>query len=141
MLKRNRAIRLKPDQAKAGIYVEELLNIIHWLREQPLEPGECHLVNGVSDPVLTFNRIGEALGQVRSFGKPPLSVPGAALKLAIGGLMPLAGLFPSGSRFHPRRLAKLVSANDIRPARLKTLNYPYAWPLERALADWLEKGL
>jgi hypothetical protein len=54
---------------------------------------------------------------------------------------PLSGLFPAGSKLHPFRLAKLTLANDVRPTALRAMGYPFAWPLERALNDWLDKGL
>ena len=141
MLKRDRAIRIRPDQAKAGIYIEELVDVFHWLRSQALLAGESQLVNGVSAECLTFNAYGRVLQDLCSFKRPPLTVPGTLLCLFSSLLNPLAGLFSPGFGFHPQRLAKLVTANDIRPAVLNRMGYPFAWPLERALADWLEKGI
>ena len=141
MLKRKRAIHIKPDKPKAGIYVEELIDVLYWLRDQPLPKGDSQLVNGVSNDLLTFNAYGSALQEIFSWNRSAITVPGSLLGLLISLMNPVAGLFPPGSRFHPQRLAKLVIANDVRPAALSRMAYPFAWPLERALADWLEKGL
>ncbi len=141
MLKRQRAIRLLPDQPKAGIYIEELVEIFHWLGKQPLVAGDSQLVNGVSSDYLTFNAYGRALQQLGKLNQSPIIVPGLLLGVSSALMKPLAGLFPTESRFHPQRLRKLVLANDIRPATLIRMNYPFVWPLERALADWLEQGL
>jgi len=141
MLKRDRVVQVKPDQPKAGIYIEELLGIIHWLRNQPCPAGEFHLVNGVSHENLTFNAFGRALDEIHAFHHHPVTVPGSLLRLAASCMKPLSGLFPAGSKLHPQRMAKLTLANDVRPTRLTTMGYPFAWPLERALHDWLEKGL
>ena len=70
-----------------------------------------------------------------------MAMPGLLLRLVTWPLQPLAGLFPAASRFHPQRLRKLILANDVRPAALIKMGYPFIWPLERALADWLDQGL
>jgi nucleoside-diphosphate-sugar epimerase len=141
MLKRHRAILLRPDQPKAGIYIEELIDLIHWLRiqEQPNE-GVC-LVNGVSDEHLTFNAYARVLQELKQFQRAPLNVSAPLLRLAIALARPLSGLLPASFKLHPGRLEKLLRANDIRPTALVEMHYPFAWPLERALADWLEREL
>ncbi len=141
MLKRKRAIHIKPDQPKAGIYIEELIEMLYWLRDQPLPKGDSQLVNGVSNDLLTFNAYGSALQEIFSWNRSAITVPGSLLGLLTSLTNPLAGLFPPASRFHPQRLAKLITANDVRPAALSKMAYPFAWPLDRALADWLDKGI
>ena len=140
-LKRGRAIQLGPDQPKAGIYIEELLNLIHWLRLQPLAAGECHLVNGVSNENLSFNDFGEALQKLQKFEKKPFKVSVPLLNAAILLMKPLGLVLPATSKIHPVRLSKLTRANDIQSAELSTAGYSFSWPLEKALADWIEKGL
>lgn len=141
MLKRDRIIRIIPDQAKAGIYIEELLALIHWLRKQPLANSKSQLVNGVSKELLTFNSYGRTLRQMGMLKNRPVVVPRAMLKGVTSFLTPFKGLFPSGSKFHPQRLNKLTLANEILPKRLNEMKYPFQWQLERALADWLSKGV
>jgi nucleoside-diphosphate-sugar epimerase len=141
MRKRHRAIRVQPDQPKASIYIEELIDIMHWLRQQPVAAGESQLVNGVSREALTFNAYADVLQDMHGWTRPALDVPGSLLRALVAVMNPLAGLFPAGSRIHPQRLGKLLSANDVRPSALTTMGYPFRWPLERALADWLAKGL
>jgi len=140
MLQRKRAIRLIPDQPKAGIYIEELVEIFHWLGKQPLVEGDSQLINGVSNDYLTFNAYGRVLQQMGEVNQAPVIVPGLLLRLLTWPLQPLADLFPADSRFHPQRLRKLILANDVRPAALIKMGYPFIWPLDRALADWLEQG-
>jgi len=140
-LKHQRSIQIRPDQPKAGIYIEELLAVIHWLRQQPLHEGECHLVNGVSNEELTFNSHGKVLQELRAFEKRPLTVSEPMLRLATSLLKPLGWLLPAGSKLHPERLAKLTRANDVRATELISRQYPFSWPLAKALTDWLEKGL
>jgi len=140
-LKYGRAIQLDPDQLKAGIYIEELLNLIHWLRLQPLAAGECHLVNGVSNENLSFNDFGEALQKLQRFEKKPFKVSVPLLKAAILLMKPLGLVLPATSKIHPVRLSKLTRANDIQSAELSTAGYSFSWPLEKALADWMKKGL
>ena len=141
MLVRRRPICLQPDQPKAGIYIEELLSILHWLRDQPLDSGQHHLVNGVSNENLTFNAYGEALGRVRDFADGPLNVPGGLIRSIATLSRPLGALIPATSKFHPERLAKICRANDVRASELKAMGYPFEWPLQHALADWLAKGI
>lgn len=141
MLRRDRVIRLVPDQAKDGIYIEELIEVLHWLREREMPPDGYQLVNAVSHQRLSFNAFGQALNAITPFETRPMNVPAGLIRLASALSRPLAPLVPSGSRFHPERLAKLYRPNDIRPTALKNMGYPFAWPLERALADWLERGL
>ncbi|HSM68604.1 MAG TPA: hypothetical protein VK830_02740, partial [Xanthomonadales bacterium] len=141
MLNRQRAIVLNPDQPKAGMYIEELIELMRWLRAAE-GPGEgFHLVNGVSAENLTFNAFGHALQELRNFERPALQVPGRALRLALWPLGALAPLVPPTFKLHPERLAKLLRANDVRATALGEMGYPFAWPLQRALADWLERGL
>lgn len=140
-LKRGRSIQLKPDQPKAGIYIEELIDQIHWLRVQPLSIGACRLINGVSKECLSFNDYGKVLQKLQGFKKKPLNISANLLKLAVGFMKPLVLILPTDSKIHPERLAKLTRANDIRAAELEASGYPFSWPLEQALADWLEKGL
>ena len=141
MLKRDRKIQISPDQPKAGIYIEELLDVIHWLRRQPLQQGDCLLVNGASSENLTFNSFGQALSQIQTLSNQVLTVSGSLLKLASTLMKPLGLILPGHSKFHPERLSKLTRANDIRPTQLLEDEYPFNWPLKRALADWLEKGI
>lgn len=141
MLARQRAIRLQPDQPKAGIYIEELIELMHWLRAMSAPADGVHLVNGVSAENLTFNAFGRALQELRSFERPALQVPGRALRLALWPFGALAPLVPPTFKLHPERLAKLLRANDVRATALAEMGYPFAWPLQRALADWLERGL
>jgi len=141
MMKRNRAIQIDPDRAKGGIYVSELVEVLHWLRVQPASNGIGEPVNAVSNENLTFNAYGRALGRLCELKRKPVTIPGALLEFSIRVLNPLAPLFPVNSRFHPQRLGKLVHANDIRPAVLTEMGYAFNWPLERALADWLAQGL
>jgi nucleoside-diphosphate-sugar epimerase len=140
-LKRGRKIEINPDQPKAGIYIEELLEIIHWLRAQPLPDGQSHLVNGVSNENLSFNSYGTALQEILEFEKQSLTVPAFLLKLAASLMMPLKWVVPATSKIHPVRISKLTRVNDVKPAALISKKYPFRWPLKRALADWLERGL
>lgn len=141
MLKRQRAIRIRPDQVKAGIYIEELLSIIHWLRAQPMAASGYHLVNGVTGIPITFNAYGEALGQLKNFERNPFMVPEALLKLAASTLTPVSRLFPASSKLHPRRITKLTLVNDVRATQLKNMAYPFSWSVESALDHWLKQGL
>ena len=141
MLKRQRAILLRPDLPKAGIYIEELLDLVHWLRVQDQSEQSYRLVNGVSHENLTFNAFGRVLATLRAPERRALNVPAALLRLPVTLLSPWAGLIPAGFKLHPERLAKLFRANEIHSATLADLGYPFGWPLERALADWLERGL
>ena len=140
-LKRGRAIQLEPDQPKAGIYIEELLNLIHWLRLQPLANGEFQLANGVSNENLSFNDFGKVLQKLQRFEKKPIKVSVPLLKVAILLMKPLGLVLPATSKLHPVRLSKLTRANDIHSAELSNAGYSFTWPLEKALADWIEKGL
>lgn len=140
-LRLKRQIRVSPDQPKAGIYIEELLAVISWLRQQTLPAGQRDLVNGVSDENLTFNAHGQVLEELMNFGRRPLTVPEAVFRVSSTMLAPLGWMLGTGSKFHPERLAKLTRPNDIRPTELVSRGYPYAWPLSRAMTDWLEKGL
>lgn len=141
MLNRNRPIRLEPNQPKDGIYIQELLGAIYWLRDQDLADGQHHLVNAVSNERLSFNAFGEALSEIHSLQGKALNIPAGLVKLASSLARPLSPLFPAASRFHPERIAKICRGNDIRPTALETMGFPFAWPLQRALADWLERGL
>lgn len=141
MLRRNRVIRLKPDQAKDGIYIEELIEVLHWLRGREMPPEGFQLANAVSHERLSFNAFGKALNAVKPFDTQPINVPTKLIRLASTAARPFSALVPAGSRFHPERLAKIYRPNDIRPTALTEMGYPFAWPLERALADWLERGL
>lgn len=141
MLKRERSIRIDPDQVKAGIYIEELLAIVHWLRSRPAGDEKVQLVNAVTAEPLTFNAYGEALNKLREFKKQPLVVPESLLKIASGLLTPLSLVFSSHSRFHPRRITKLTLVNDVRATELCEMGYPYRWPLDDALDHWLKQGL
>ena len=141
MLKRKRSIQIRPDQIKAGIYIEELLGIIHWLRSRPAENSGFQLVNAVSEEPLTFNSYGRALEKMRGFSNKPFIVPESLLSLAASLLTPLGRVFSSNSKFHPRRITKLTLVNDVRPSELITMGYPYGWPLDDALEHWLQQGL
>jgi nucleoside-diphosphate-sugar epimerase len=141
MLKRDRAIRIHPDQVKAGIYIEELLSIIHWLRTQDPGPPGFHLVNGVTETPITFNAYGRALDLVKNLRKQPFTAPEVLLKTAAATLTPLSRFFPAGSKVHPRRITKLTLVNDIRATALMDMGYPFSWSLESALEHWLQEGL
>jgi nucleoside-diphosphate-sugar epimerase len=140
-LRRKRPIAVRPDQAKAGIYVDELISVMHWLRNCPELANGPVLVNGVSSKIQTFNAIGEALLEHGAVSGASLTVPRPLLQSAIWLLSPLRLMVPAASRFHPQRLAKLLIANDIRATVLEEMGYPFEWPLQRAMADWLSKGL
>jgi len=141
MIKRNRAIQIYPDQVKAGIYIEELLSIIHWLRTQTPALSGFHLVNGVTETPITFNAYGETLGEIKHFAKRPFTAPEILLKTAAASLTPLSRLFSAGSKVHPRRITKLTLVNDIRATMLMDMGYPFNWSLETALDHWLKQGL
>lgn len=140
-LRRQRAIHLKPDLAKAGIYIEELLALMHWLREQLVDSGKPLLVNGVSEELLYFNDYGKTLQALKQFEAAPLNIPVGALAAVLKLASPLKFLVPATSKFHPERLLKLTRPNAIRSRRLKEMNYPFSWPLDRAMADWLSRGI
>jgi hypothetical protein len=140
-LRRRRAIELVPDSAKAGIYIEELLALVHWLRHRPMNPDDYQLVNGVSAETLFFNDYGKVLQASEHFEKPPLRVPVHLLDMALKLAGPFKPLISTQSKLHPERLAKLTRPNAIRSIRLAEWEYPYAWPLERAIADWLRRGI
>lgn len=141
MTSRRRAIYLRPDFPKAGIYVEELTAVIHWLRTQARTKDHHRIVNGVSKEVLTFNAFGTALEQLQGFQNRPFQVSARLLRAATTIAKPLGVVMPPTSKFHPDRLAKVYRANDIRASALTRMGYPFAWPLDRALADWLGRGL
>ena len=139
MVNRERVIQLSADQPKAGIYIKELVNLIHWLRDT--NAGIDGPVNGVSNELLSFNAFGEAFGRLPQASNKELTLPVSLIRAASVAIRPFAGLLSSGSRVHPDRLAKIYRSNDIRPAALQELGYPFEWPLERALEDWLKEGL
>ncbi|MDX1556548.1 MAG: NAD(P)-dependent oxidoreductase [Xanthomonadales bacterium] len=141
MLERRRPISLKPDQPKAGIYIEELIEVIHWLQAQEIPDSGYHLVNGVSNENLAFNAFGQALESLGRLPGKPLNIPAALVKAASLVARPFAPLMPASSRLHPERLAKICRPNDVRATSLQSLGYPFAWPLPRALEDWLARGL
>jgi nucleoside-diphosphate-sugar epimerase len=141
MLKRKRAIQINPDQVKAGIYIEELLSIIDWLRSQPTGGEGYHLVNGVTETPITFDAYGNALRKLKGFERRAFVVPESLLKIASGMLTPLSAVFSCQSKFHPRRITKLTLVNDVRATKLAEMGYPFRWSLEDALTDWLEQGL
>lgn len=140
-LRRQRAIHLKPDLAKAGIYIEELLALIHWLRQQLVDSGKPLLVNGVSEELLYFNDYGKTLQALKQFEAAPLNIPVGALAAVLKLASPLKFMVPAASKFHPERLLKLTRPNAICSRRLKEMNYPFSWPLDRAMADWLSRGI
>jgi len=141
MLKRKRVICIHPDRAKAGIYIEELVALLHWLRKQTPADGGSLLVNAVSNEGLTINAYGRCLQQIRDLQRSRLTISGRLIGLSAALMKPLQSWLPPGSKIHPQRLRKLISANDIRPAELIRMVYPFSWSLERALADWLDQGL
>jgi nucleoside-diphosphate-sugar epimerase len=141
MMRRERAIEIQPDQIKAGIYIEELLSIFHWLRLQPVGSPGYHLVNGVTEKPITFNAYGQTLQQLKNFRAKPFVAPAALLKLAAAVLTPASRLFPASSKVHPRRITKLTLVNDVRATELKNMGYSFDWSLEAALGHWLEQGL
>jgi len=141
MLNRQRSIQIRPDQIKAGIYIEELIEICHWLRTRPPGPSGFHLVNAVSKEPLTFNAYGQTLDKMRHFSSKPFTVPESLLKLTAAMTTPLSWIFPSSSKFHPRRITKLTLVNDVRATELSALGYPFHWPLDEAMEHWLEQGL
>ncbi len=57
------------------------MEVIHWLRKQPLAAGQHQLVNGVSDENLTFNSYGAVLQELNRFEKKPLTVSEPLLRL------------------------------------------------------------
>jgi nucleoside-diphosphate-sugar epimerase len=140
-LRRQRAVILQPDLAKAGIYIEELVSSIHWLRNRANAEAAPILVNGVSQELLHFNDYGNALQGIKKFPAEPLTIPMNLLSAFLALARPFASLVPAASKFHPERLAKLTRPNAIVSRRLREWEYPYAWPLERAMADWLERGI
>jgi nucleoside-diphosphate-sugar epimerase len=140
-LRRRRAIELVPDSAKSGIYIEELLALVHWLRQRPLNAGDYQLVNGVSAGTLFFNDYGKVLQASEHFEKNPLKVPVHLLGLGLKLAAPLKLIISTSSKVHPERLAKLTRPNDVRSVRLAEWEYPYAWPLDKAMADWLSRGI
>lgn len=140
-LRRQRAIYLQPDLAKAGIYIDELIELIHWLHLQAETRGNPLLVNGVSGDLLHFNDYGMALQEMLHFERPPLNIPINALAFALKLASPLKYLVSTSSKLHPERLIKLTRPNAIRSQRLQVWGYPYAWPLDRALTDWIDRGI
>jgi len=140
-LKRHRAIYLIPDMAKAGIYIEELLALMHWLRQLPMLGSEVQLVNGVSAETLFFNDYGKVLQAIENFKTNPLKIPVNLLEMGLKIAAPLKTFISTNSKIHPERLAKLTRPNAIRSVRLKEWGYPYAWPLDKALSDWLSRGI
>lgn len=140
-LRRQRAIYLQPDLAKAGIYIDELIELIHWLRLQTEVRGNPLLVNGVSRELLHFNDYGKALQKLLHFDRAPLQVPINALAFALKLASPLKYLVSTSSKLHPERLIKLTRPNAIRSKRLQDWAYSWAWPLERALTHWMDRGI
>jgi nucleoside-diphosphate-sugar epimerase len=140
-LRRKRAIMLQPDLAKAGIYIDELIAVIHWLRFQTETRGNPLLVNGVSEDLLHFNDFGKALQEMLHFERAPLTIPINALTVALKFASPLKYLVSASSKLHPERLIKLTRPNAIRSKRLWEWGYPFTWSLERALADWMDRGI
>jgi len=140
-LSRGRAIQLMPDLAKSGIYIEELLAMIHWLRDRSSASSEPFLINGVSKDLIHFNDYGRCLQALKKLERNPLNIPIGALAAVLKLASPLKYLVSTSSKFHPERLLKLTRPNAIRSIRLRQMGYPHEWTLERAMADWLNRGI
>ena len=99
------------------------------------------MFNGVSDQQLSFNSFGRAFTALQGMNKKPLNIPAGLIRLGTMVMQPAQGLISQQSAIHPARIAKLSRGNDIRSATLAEMNYPWAYPLDRAISDWLAKGI
>jgi len=122
---------------KAGGYVKELCNVIHFLSKCQHNAGRSvELANFTMDPPRSMSDFVEAIQSVLGVKYRPASVPRTmllALSYPIDALFRLSGIKQPIS---PTRIKKLYRSTNIQPMRLREMGYEYRYSLREALDDW-----
>jgi nucleoside-diphosphate-sugar epimerase len=122
---------------KAGTYVKELCAAMWWvLQQQKANDSHLTLFNMSMNPGPSIEEYVEATCKVSGIQRTIPGVPYPAL-LAVAHVIDLVAR-PLGIKhpFSPVRIRKLVRSNNILPAHLVELGYPYQYTLETAFSDW-----
>jgi nucleoside-diphosphate-sugar epimerase len=121
---------------KAGGYVKELVNTMHWaLNKIPVDGGvflynfTAPVAPSVEDYVNTVFKV-----TGRSFFVP--SVPFKLLLVISYIVEAFAKPFGVNQPISPVRVRKLIRSTNIEPGVLRSEGYQYQYTLETAMADW-----
>ncbi len=122
---------------KAGVYVKELCNAMHWVFEkQKKEKQNVTLFNMTMNPGPSVQDYVDAVCKVAGIKRKILNIPYTIL-LGLSYFIDIIAV-PFGIKhpFSPVRIRKLVRPNNILPNYLINHGYQYQYTLESAFADW-----
>ena len=122
---------------KAAGYVKELCGALEWALRIVEGREDRHLLFNFSlAPPPSLGEMAEAIGRAHAIAPPTLSLPYLPILAASHAIANIAGRLGIEQPVDPVRVRKLVRSNHILPSVMLELGYPYAFTLDRALADW-----
>ncbi len=125
------------DTRKAGTYVKELCAAMWWVLQRQKEQAlHFSLFNMSMNPGPSIQEYVETVCKVACVQRTIPGIPYPLLLTAAYGIDLLARPLGIKHPFSPVRIRKLVRSNNILPARLVELGYPYQYTLETAFSDW-----
>ncbi|MEE9100510.1 MULTISPECIES: NAD(P)-dependent oxidoreductase [Pseudomonas] len=125
------------DTRKAGTYVKELCSAICWMLERQKAQGEhFSLFNMSMNPGPSIQDYVDTVCQVAGVKRRVPEIPFPLLLGAAHCIDLVARPLRIRHPFSPVRIRKLVRSNNIHPARLVELGYPYQFDLKSAFSDW-----
>lgn len=131
----NRATR------KAGVYVKELINAVHWALTGDLflKNQGVILFNMTMNPGPSIEDYVEAVCEEANIRRYIPSVPYLVLLLSSYVIEIFAKIVGVNHPFSPTRIRKLVSSNNVAPHFLTANEYSYAYSLKTAFTDWRKR--
>ena len=127
---------------KAGIYIEELCNMMCWSIKK---------IENIDDNLLLFNAVSESptyledyvshINKIHRISAEPINLPFSLVLISSMIINSFSKVIPFNHPFDPVRVRKLINSNNIVPKRLIELGYKYEFTLREALSDWRKKNI
>jgi GlcNAc-P-P-Und epimerase len=127
---------------KAGVYIDELLNMIRWVLSNQIK-GKLDskvLYNATYWPNPSINDYAKTISKVLKIKPPVLNLPFFLLSMIACGLELISKLFKLNNVISPVRIRKLTKSNLIKPSFLLRNKYKFKYTLHQAFSHWKNKN-
>jgi nucleoside-diphosphate-sugar epimerase len=125
---------------KAGAYVEELCRCLAWMQAREADTARLVIANFALPEPPRLHEYVEAIQRIGQRRRWTPSLPYGLLLGLARAFYGLASMCGIKTPIHPRRIEKLLIANDVVPAYLLAQGFVFRYTLEQSLARWREEA-
>ena len=127
---------------KAGVYIDELLNMIRWVLSNQIK-GKLDsrvIYNASYWPNPSIKDYAKTISKILKIKPPMLNLPFFLLSMISYGFELISKLLKLNNVISPVRIRKLTKSNLIKPSFLIRNKYKFKYTLHQAFSHWKNKN-